>query len=160
VQGFEDLEEWFFEHLPGFLFPKEWLSLDAEMSKAELLCLFLVERRGECTMSQLAQDIRIPLSTLSGIVDRLVKGGALSRERPESDRRRVLLRLATPGKVILERLKAMVGAYAQKALAALDDEEKALGLRLVMKLVKALQEPGDGEGLEDSGKRAVKIRIE
>lgn len=48
-------------------------------------------------LSELAERIRTTKSTASGIIDRMVKAGWVSREIPETDRRSVVLKLTAKG---------------------------------------------------------------
>jgi len=61
------------------------------LSFAELRCLLFIIKSKKCTMSDLTQKFKIPASTATGIVDRLVKYGYVSRERNKDDRRKVFL---------------------------------------------------------------------
>lgn len=64
----------------------------ADLKDVELDCLDLIVRHGPLTPSALARRTGLHAATLTGILDRLEKGGWISRERDPEDRRAVLLR--------------------------------------------------------------------
>jgi DNA-binding MarR family transcriptional regulator len=75
------------------------ISLDAydvllRLARAEGLAL---------RMTQLAERVLIPASTLTRRVDRLVAAGLIERSRPPHDSRVVVVRLTEPGLALLRR---------------------------------------------------------
>src|SRR5215475_8070866 len=48
------------------LFHPDVLALDRQLPRSEMLALLLLQRHGERTMSELAEDLGAPLSTASG----------------------------------------------------------------------------------------------
>jgi DNA-binding MarR family transcriptional regulator len=158
-----ELSSWFLDNIQKIFFPEEWIALDQKLSKIELLSLFFVERQGDITMTKLADYLATPLSTVTGIVDRLVKGGFLARERPEADRRIVTIRLTDQGRSITDQLRATIQTYLSKVTEVLTAEEQAEALRIVMKVIGALQAQSVARGAQAGpGDRAQNspIRIE
>ncbi|MBI2350705.1 MAG: MarR family transcriptional regulator [Deltaproteobacteria bacterium] len=108
-----------------------------ELSGSELFALNLVGRRRRCTMSELAKECGLALSSMTGVADRLVAKGCVKRTRDdEEDRRRVFVELDKKGEKIyqalleseMEMIIAMMDALTpaeQEAL--LDALSKALG---------------------------------
>ena len=77
-----------------------------ELKGAELDCLDLIARFGPINPSALARQADIHPATLTGILDRLERGGWIARERETSDRRGVVVRMPE------ERIEAVLGLYA------------------------------------------------
>jgi len=75
---------------------------DSTVTMAQMRVLMLLSTIGESPMSELAASLRITLSTLSGLVDRLVESGLVSRRTDENDRRHVIVSLTENGKSFLE----------------------------------------------------------
>jgi DNA-binding MarR family transcriptional regulator len=132
------------------LFHPDVLALDRELPRSEVLAVLLLQRRGEMTMSELAEDLQAPLSTATGIGSRLVRRGLVSRERHPDDRRVIRLHLTPKGKALAARLRKHVDALVQRVQAALSEEEIGQLIVLVGKVVRAFrvaaptEEPGPG----------------
>ena len=61
------------------------------LSIPEAMVLWRVHKNAPIRVSDLADQIGLPTSTLSGMLDRLVAGGWLGREADPNDRRAVLM---------------------------------------------------------------------
>ncbi|TCC28814.1 MarR family winged helix-turn-helix transcriptional regulator [Kribbella sindirgiensis] len=75
------------------------------LKDAELDCLDVLARDGALTPSALARRAGIHPATMTGILDRLERGGWVVRDRDQTDRRRVTVR------VVKERTAAVYQAY-------------------------------------------------
>ncbi len=63
-----------------------------ELKGTDLECLDLISRDGPLSPSTLARRTGLRPATLTGILDRLERGGWIARERDPADRRAVLIR--------------------------------------------------------------------
>ena|SRR5256714_6685492 len=63
-----------------------------ELKDVDLDCLDLVARQGPLSPSAMARRAGLHPATMTGILDRLERGGWVSRERDPADRRAVLVR--------------------------------------------------------------------
>ena len=63
-----------------------------ELKGADLECLDLISREGQLSPTALARRAGLHPATLTGILDRLERGGWITRERDPADRRAVLIR--------------------------------------------------------------------
>jgi DNA-binding MarR family transcriptional regulator len=68
-----------------------------EIKDVDFDCLDVITRYGPIGPSALARRVGVHLATMTGILDRLEKGGWIVRDRDQNDRRAVLVR-AVPGK--------------------------------------------------------------
>jgi len=128
--------------LKKLLYPQEWIALDLEFSKSELFTLLLVERHDEIIMSRIAEYVNVSMSTANGIVERLVKGGYLQRDRSDADRRIVVVRLTAAGQNLVDEIKSTVVEYIKLIYEELDDDERRLILKVldrVMNIISAYQ---------------------
>ncbi|EAD8124671.1 MarR family transcriptional regulator [Listeria monocytogenes] len=68
-----------------------------EITTTQLLAIRELQKESELTLGELAERMKLGKSTVSGIVDRLVKAGFLKRTRNESNRRALSLELTEKG---------------------------------------------------------------
>jgi DNA-binding MarR family transcriptional regulator len=64
-----------------------------------------LRRRSRATMSQVAAEMCVPISTASRLADRLQKRGLISRARDAADRRRVLVSLRSRGRELVRKVE-------------------------------------------------------
>ena len=161
MNPYDEFYELIFDYLKRFAFPGEWLAVDIAMSKQELFTMMILDRLKEATMSQLADQMNFPMSTATGIVDRLVKKGYLERSRNETDRRVVVTVLTEKGREFAEKIKSLVFTYAQRAFDALDEEERETAFRIIDKVIASFQKYNEETRQTDAEKSKVrKITIE
>ena len=97
----------------------------------------------------LARHMGVTASTMSLTVDRLVRGGYVTRERDQADARRVHLRLTTSGVRIKRQQKVLeperVGALLRR-LSAAERREALAGLALLARAARELTAAAAGSG--------------
>ena len=103
----------------------ELLSLEQEIPKTDLLALLMLYRRGEATMSELAADLNVPLSTATGIGARLTRRKLIERERSAEDRRVIVNRLTGEGRELAVKVQGHIDALLQRITSALTPDEVA-----------------------------------
>jgi DNA-binding MarR family transcriptional regulator len=69
----------------------------SEVKDSDFDCLDVITRHGPITPTSLARRIGVHLATMTGILDRLERGGWIVRDRDQRDRRAVVIRVV-PGK--------------------------------------------------------------
>ncbi len=136
----EQLYNLFFNNIKKFLYPENWVELDLSFSKSELLTLLLVEKEQQVIMSQIAEYVNLPMSTTTGIVERLVQNGYLIRDRSESDRRIVVVTLTEQGLNVVSELKGLVYNLISEITKVLSDEEQEFLLSIIMKIAGVLKD--------------------
>ena len=90
------------------------ISARLDLRDGDLDCLELIARLGPVGPSALARAAGVHPATMTGVLDRLEKGGWLSRERDPADRRSVVLRVRP------ERVGEILALYSDMN-TALDD---------------------------------------
>jgi DNA-binding MarR family transcriptional regulator len=99
----------------------EFLEIDITMPQAKLL--YLLGALGELHMSQLVRRLGVSLSTISGLVDRLVDHGLVTRREDPADRRQVLVGLTDAGRTFIDRFRELNARQMRALLEQLDDAE-------------------------------------
>lgn len=104
----------------------------------QLWTLALVAEHKTCTMRMLAQALGLKSSTVTGLVDRLVKLGLLKRFNSQTDRRVVLAEIMPKGRKILEHLHAERHKSIMHMFQHVSQKERAAYLNIIEKILKAL----------------------
>jgi len=157
----DDIVDLVIENVKKLFFPEEWINLDLKFSKSEIFALLFLDKRHEVTMTELVEYINSPMSTATGIVDRLVRNGYVKRDRSETDRRIVILKLTEEGNRFIKNLKDIISQYLDMVLNDLTEEEKEFLAHIVIKIVNNLQRKFDDNKVEDKAMNAIKkINIE
>lgn len=148
------------ENLGKLFFPEEWIALDMKFSKSELFTMLILRQKDELTMSALSEHIHIPMSTATGMVDRLVKNHYVKRERRDDDRRIVVLRLTEKGNGAVEAFQAVLLKYLDRLTAELSEEEQQLLIGIVFKALRAFSAPENDDAAEREGETLIPITID
>lgn len=135
--------------------PKEHVEAMLNFSPPELRSLMWLGRHGMAVMSDFAQGIKVPLSTATRIVNRMVKKGLVTRRRSDLDRRIVEIDLSPvayehKNRFLAERLES-----TERVLGVLSRDESET---LLVLLEKALRLSGSGgsDGLNVDGVAGLK----
>ena len=97
--------------------------VDVTITMAQAKVLFLVEALGEVHMAELVARLGVSLSTVSGLVDRLVDQGLVSRHHDPADRRQVVVAATPAGIALVDRFRQLGVGELQELLMDLSDEE-------------------------------------
>ena len=127
----------------------EFLEIAVTMPQAKLL--YLLGAAGEMHMSDLVARLGVSLSTISGLVDRIVDHGLASRRDDPVDRRQVVVGLTPAGSAFIDHFRELNARQMRELLVNLDDEDLEhvrIGLEA---LARAATSPGarTGAGLPD-----------
>ncbi|MER3418516.1 MAG: hypothetical protein C4343_05345 [Chloroflexota bacterium] len=118
IAGYERLMQRLAErHAPDFL--------DIAVTMPQAKVLYVVGAAGRLHMSELAARLGVSLSTVSGLVDRLVDQGLLDRRDDPADRRQVLVSLTSTGTAFIDRFRELNARQLRELLDVLNEEELA-----------------------------------
>ncbi len=81
-------------------------------------------RKNELTMNELSKEVGLAMSTLTRIVDGLVRKGFISRYASTTDRRKVCVLLTDEGKALSDNLRACSQAFWANVLESIPDDKK------------------------------------
>lgn len=96
------------------------------LSRNDLRTLKAIGLRGEKTMGETAQELRITLGTLTVAINKLVKKGYVRRHRASEDQRRVLLSLTREGQVALRLFRKFNRVLMQRVLHDTSEQEQRM----------------------------------
>jgi len=120
------------------------LAKSYQVSVPQLLCLQSLYENGEISMSNIAENIMVNVSTVTGIVDRLEQKGFLERHRVSEDRRVITITLTDKGRSLVENSPPAVHPKIVQAVQMLSEAEREEVLGALDKLSR-LMDDGDAE---------------
>jgi DNA-binding MarR family transcriptional regulator len=97
-----------------------------ELKDVDLDCLELLNRHGPLNPSALARRAGLHPATMTGILDRLERGGWVARDRDPSDRRAVVVRARRDRGAELFRLYGGMNASMDQICAGYSDDQLEL----------------------------------
>jgi len=98
-----------------------WVKLN--LTIPQLKSLFYISRHGRVNLSGLASGIRVTPANVTGIADRLVEQGLLTRTPDHDDRRVSWLRATDKGKTLINDLREGRAQEMRRILDQLTEEE-------------------------------------
>jgi DNA-binding MarR family transcriptional regulator len=97
-----------------------------DLKDVDLDCLDLIDRHGPLSPSALARRAGLHPATMTGILDRLERGGWVARDRDPSDRRAVVVRALRDRNPDLMRLYSGMNRSINQICAGYQDAELEL----------------------------------
>lgn len=147
----------YIEEVKELLSANLWENVFLNCSKNEVLIFWLLYRRGEVNMTEIADYIHAPLNTATGIVNRMEKNGFIVRTRSEEDKRVVHVNFSDKGIAQFEALINELMRYGLQVVNSLTGEEMELLHKMTAKVIKVLQQE---KQKKTKPKKIRKIEIE
>jgi DNA-binding MarR family transcriptional regulator len=97
-----------------------------DLKGTDLECLDLIDRYGSLSPIALARRAGLHPATMTGILDRLERGGWIVRERDPSDRRSVIVQPVRSRRADVLRLASGMNAATARICASYDDDDLEL----------------------------------
>jgi DNA-binding MarR family transcriptional regulator len=110
-----------------------------DLNEKELFIIAFIGEKRSAKMSDIADYIQAPLSTLTTIVDKLVSNKFLLRYNSNDDRRVVKVELDRKGKASFKEFKNRREIMAKKALGHLSETEQATLIANLAQLVASIK---------------------
>ena len=104
----------------------------------QLWVLGYLAKQPECPMRELADFMKMGLSSVTGMVDRLVKQGLAGRRRTEKDRRIVFVDISQKVRKVLKEILEQRRITTLELFETLTAEERSIYLSILEKLVKKI----------------------
>lgn len=104
-------------------------------------CYTLLEicRFETLTMNELSEKMNLNSSTMTRVLDNLVRDKYVDRDKHESDRRVVLVRLTEEGKKVADKLRDTLNEYYRKTISNIPDGQVVEVLHCADVLLKAFE---------------------
>lgn len=132
VAEIRKVAEWFMSRQQDLVHEKL-----ADLNQRDAGVILLLGREGASSMSEIAQKIRLTVSSATLIIDRLVDRGLVSRHRSLDDRRVVRVALTPEGAELHRIMFESLVRFGQAMLSALDDREQEELLALYRKVTSS-----------------------
>ncbi len=112
----------------GRTVPALWahVAIPRDLRQSDFQALLRIVTAGGLTGAELRRNLGVTSSSISELADRLERAGMITRTRPRSDRRLVVLKSTPRGRRVVERALAPVVAALATVVGGLTDEELAV----------------------------------
>ena len=147
----------YIEEVKELLSPDLWENVFLNCSKNEVLIFWLLYRREEVNMTEVADYIHVPLNTATGIINRMEKNGFIVRSRSTEDRRVVHISFSEKGAAQFDALLSEMVRYGLQVFNSLTGEEMDLLRNMTAKVLEVLRQEKQKEAVP---KKIRKIEIE
>lgn len=119
-----------------------YLHSEFKITTPQLICLHSLNSNGSMTLSELARDISLCMSTTTGIVDRLIVRELVSRQQSDQDRRKVAITITEAGRELIESTPELLQQQFIDSFSELTELEQAT-ITLALEQVVSLMGVGD-----------------
>lgn len=100
------------------------LSRETNLKTSQLLVMQTIDETGEMTIGEIAGRVNLAQASVTSIVDRLQEVRLLSRQRGDTDKRKVYVRLTHEGREVLDRAPTALHDRFSERFSALEDWEQ------------------------------------
>lgn len=132
VQSFRAVKKSFFQLLTE-------QSEQAGITGIQFYALKILCKEPQIGVTELAERMRLGNSTVSGVVDRLVKAELIERHRSASDRRSVTLSLTEKGKEVHDQTDVKYSGILSNVLETLDADAVTQMLNTHQQIIESLE---------------------
>ncbi len=108
-------------HSMGHYAPEAWMDLN--LTIRQLKSLFFIDFERSTNLSKVANALGVTPPNVTGIIDRLVEQGLVSREENPENRRMMILTVTGKGKTLLAKLRESNRNRTSRVLSELSPEE-------------------------------------
>jgi MarR family transcriptional regulator, organic hydroperoxide resistance regulator len=98
-----------------------WMELT--LTVPQLKSLFFIANQKKTSFRRLAERLKVTPSNMTGVIDRLVDQGLVSRTENPDDRRVILLQATEKGEALVSALREKRSSYLSQALIDLGQED-------------------------------------
>lgn len=99
-------------------------NIKSDLRVSQIKALFAFKDAHCLSMKELADNVGVKLSNMTMMIDNLIKEGIAARERDDSDRRKVMVRLTSQGEKIRAAFLSHRRKVAKSIFSQLTDDDK------------------------------------
>ena len=107
---------------------------EGQITTVQWLVLEHLASQGPCPMSDLSNVMHRQCSSMTGMIDRLIRLDMVERQRDPKDRRVVRVRISTKGRQLVRRIRQQKQKGLTKLFSRLNEKERADYLKILEKL--------------------------
>jgi DNA-binding MarR family transcriptional regulator len=112
------------------------------LTHTQFFVLIAIHSRSQLSMRTLSDSSKVSMPTMTGIVERLVKGGYVKRAPHAEDRRQIMIELTVKGKQVITEFQIAVAKRWEEVLGILSDKEIRSFKNIVIQLRERLKVRG------------------
>ena len=129
----------FIEEIRELLSSDIWNNILLNCSKNEVFIFWLLYRKEQANMTEIAEYIHAPLNTATGIISKMEKNGFIVRDRFKEDKRVVVIRLTEKGTAQVKALVDEITYYAVQTISVFSKEEMDIFFRMAKRVVEVMK---------------------
>ena len=118
--------------------------IKTKISMPQFIVMEIISHRGESRMTDLANSLDVTTAAMTGIVEKLVKGGYSSRVEDPEDRRIVKVKLTLKGDKIIKEMVEARKKITIKLFGNISQEEREQYLNILTRVHDQLIESTGG----------------
>jgi DNA-binding MarR family transcriptional regulator len=104
----------------------------------QLIVLWEISKSGEISIGKIARAVSLGQATVTGIIDRLEKRSLVFRQRSQTDRRQMILKLTDTGATLLAKAPPIMQESFIESFSQLQDWEQTMILSSLQRIVSML----------------------
>ena len=101
------------------------LNRDHNVTTPQMICLYVIAQSDGITQLELAHEVDLGASTVTGVLDRLEAKGFVTRSRQAPDRRKVLVKITERGLELTKAAPALLQTQLMESLLQHSELEQA-----------------------------------
>ncbi|WP_218822802.1 MarR family winged helix-turn-helix transcriptional regulator [Tistlia consotensis] len=106
-----------------------------QLTPTQFFAMARLHEMGQISQNRLGRLAAMDPATIQGVIQRLAERGYIQRLQDSTDRRRMVLRLTSHGRTLIEPLIAEAERVNGSVLEPLEDQERELFVSLLRRLV-------------------------
>ncbi len=116
--------------------------MDMNLTFSQVMMLGLISQKKAPKMKDLATELGVTLSNVTGIIDRLKSSGYVKRYEDLSDRRVVRVELTSKGGIIAAKVAAHKKQCMERIFSKISVSDRSAIIRIMEKLSKEIKKEG------------------